>query len=122
MRRSRRTTVTVAIAVTVVGVAVAVLGWGPGGVEAASWVASIFSLTVAVVTILGGGIGTRADNGSEGGRRAGRRPDRRAGGPAPRRWNPPPSRSGAAAVLVLGGLGAGLVVVLLLGVALIVFD
>ncbi|TDB73873.1 hypothetical protein [Micromonospora sp. KC721] len=121
MRRSRRTIVVVALAVTVASVAVAVLGWGPGGVETASWVASIFSLTVATVALLGGGVGTQADSSPEGGYAAGRGPDRRTAMPTPRRWNPSPTRSGAGAVLVLGGLGAALVVVLVLGAAMIIF-
>lgn len=92
----------VGVAVTVVALAVAVIGWGGAGLQVANAIAGVLSLTVAVITAVA--------SKNEPAPRAGRR-----------YWNPPRTRSGAGGVLLLGGVGAGLMLVVLLGtVALLV--
>jgi hypothetical protein len=96
MTRSRGAFVVVSVAVTVLALAVAVIGWGGGGLQVTNAIAGVFSLTVAVITA----VRSKSEPESQVGRRY---------------WNPPRTRSGAGAVLLLGGVGAGLMLVAILG-------
>jgi hypothetical protein len=102
MTRTRGALVVLSVAVTVLALAVAVIGWGGDGLQVANAIAGVLSLAVAVIT----GLTSKSE-------------------PAPRTgqryWNPPRTRSGAGPVLLLGGVGAGLMLVGVLGtVALLV--
>lgn len=99
MTRSRGIVVVVSVVVTGLALAVAVIGWGGNGLQAANAVAGVLSLMVAVITA----VLSRSD-GNEQEPEIGRR-----------YWNPPRTRSGVGAVLLLGGLGAGLMLVAVLG-------
>ena len=99
MTRGRWMTIIALVVLTALTMVIAVLRWGPDSLEKLSWVAGIFSLTATVVIALTG------------------QPERTAEPPTGprRRWHPPPSRAGAGAVLALGGLGATLMVLMVLG-------
>ena len=102
MTRSRGALVMVSIAVTVLALAIAVIGWGGNGLQVANAIAGVLSLTVAVIMAI----------------RSKSEPEPHVGR---RYWNPPRTRSGAGVVLLLGGVGAGLMLVAILGtVALLV--
>jgi hypothetical protein len=96
MTRSRSVLVVVLLAVTVLALGLAVIGWGNDGLQAADAVAGVFSLTFAVITFLS----LRNEPRPQADRRY---------------WNPPRTRSGAGAVLLLGGVGAGLMLLAVLG-------
>ena len=100
MTRGRRMIVIALVVLTVVTMVVAVLGWGSGSLEKMSWVTGIFSLIATVVAALAG---------------QGRRNAAPPTAEVRRRWNPPRSRSGAGAVLALGGLGATVMALMVLG-------
>ena len=92
----------VSLAVTVLALVLAVMGWGNDGLQAADAIAGVFSLTFAVITF----VCVKGEPESQAGRRY---------------WNAPRTRSGVGAVLLLGGVGAGLMLVAILGtVALLV--
>ena len=92
----------VTLAVTVLALVLAVMGWGNDGLQTADAIAGVFSLAFAVITF----VSIKSEPTPQAGRRY---------------WNAPRTRSGAGAALLLGGVGAGLMLVAILGtVALLV--